>query len=103
MTEKEWDKKLRKKIETSPYTDEIWKYILADRKHQKSEMLKRLNVNNITYEIMESKIVIYAQKIGREFAKASKIKYDDPEDTWLKDKSVEIATAIHKLVKDKLK
>ena len=78
MTEKEWDKKLRKKIEISTYTDEIWKYILADRKHQKSETLKRVpSVSEIAYSIFKA----IKESVG----------------------SDSISKAVHKLVKDKLK
>ena len=91
MTEKEWDKKLRKKIETSPYTDEIWKYILADRKHQKSETLKRLPSIGDMYNCFE---VIWKRncKIFRKGTNQENVDY-----------SYAVAQEIHKLAEDKLK
>ena len=97
MDEKEWDKEFSQKI--TELTGEIWtgRYdlkglgtlenkifaeIRKDRKHQKSETLKRLPS------------VIQFRNLVANF-RCKKTKY-----FWTND---EVAIAIHKLIKDKLK
>jgi len=91
MTENEWDEDLKKKIEgllqrlgVGFYPESmIWKFIQTDREHQQAEMLKRLNVDRIIYTI-------------------SNTKYQGKFIGWLPSRE-EIAEAIHKLIKEKLK
>ena len=119
MAEKEWDKKLRKKIETSPYTDEIWKYILVDRKHQKSEILKRLPSENEIYKKLKKEIKViqnpypeylFTQMTDKEWLKINKLlkkemgfPLDKVSGNLMRNGFEVGRNTIHKLVKDKLK
>ena len=102
MTEKEWDEEFSQKI--TNLTDEIWigrydlkglqilenkifKEIRKDRKHQQSEMLKRLP------SVKEMSKILDEMRIDDE----------DPITSDFEENELEIAEAIHKLVKDKLK
>ena len=92
MTEKEWDEKLKRKLEEScreTYSDwhYIWGFIKKDRKHQKSERLKRLP------SVKEMSKILDEMRIDDE----------DPITSDFEENELEIATEIHKLVKDKLK
>jgi len=66
---------------------EIVKVILADRKHQKSEMLKRLPSVKKMSKILDE----------------MRIDDEDPIMSDFEENELEIAKAIHKLAEDKLK
>ena len=102
MTEKEWDEKLKNKIwdilinfsgfhAKTNTVKEVLAIIRKDRKHQKSEMLKRLPSIGDMYNCFE---VIWKRnyKIFRKGTNQENVDY-----------SYAVAQEIHKLAEDKLK
>ena len=102
MTEKEWDEKLKNKIwdilinfsgfhAKTNTVKEVLAIIRKDRKHQKSEMLKRLPSIGDMYNCFE---VIWKRNC-KKFRKGT-----NQENV---DYSYAVAQEIHKLAEDKLK
>ena len=125
MTEKEWDEELKKKIEgllqrlgVGFYPESmIWKFIEEDRKHQKSETLKRLPEE--IYEKLKKEIkdiqnpypeYLFTQMTDKEWLKINKLlkkemgfPLDKVSGNLMRNGFEVGRNTIRKLVKDKLK